>query len=222
MPGRREWVRFPSQKIYKDLLLRKFHWHDGGRANHVAALMCWVVIAHNADEDSGLARVTYDRFTEATGLGRTRTSAGLKVLRNFGIIANGDKRGHYQLVGYDKLQNWAMLPWRTLYRSDAIAFFHALSGRKVAHLDALKLYLLVAARRDTNTNTANITYDQIGELAGIPRARITDALTLLGSNHVMVVESRPSTQSDFGVHNAYRLRGVDSYRHRGTTMRESL
>jgi hypothetical protein len=222
MPSRRDWVRWPSRRVYEEKLLQRFHWRDGGKGSHVAALKCWIALAHLSDQETGNVRASFDTLSEITGMGRRQIAEGLRVLKAFEIISDGKTRGTYHMTGFDPNAGWAMLPWRSLYKWDTVAMFQNMSGRMPVHLDALKLFLLFAARRDTNTNTANITYDQIVELSGVPKSRISSAISFLAANQVLMVENRPSEKSDYGVSNGYRLRGVDAYRHRGTLGRASL
>lgn len=227
------WKPCPTRKINAGLL-RQFHWNDGGRAKHLAALMCWVVIVHEANED-GFAKVTYDYFQATTGLGRTSISDGLKVLIDFNIVERGGKLGHYLLSDFTQqkeneakqfIENqsrpWGKLPVKRLYSGQSIRMFNAMTRRQKAELDALKLFFLIVARRDRRNNSANMTYDQIGGWAGIPKGRVGAAITVLAANHVVLVSEQSSNQSDFGISNSYRLVGVDSYLHRGTALRATL
>ena len=58
----------------------------GEGANHIAALMALTIIAHTADSDSGLARITYDHFCATTLLSRAKISRGLDVLERIKVI----------------------------------------------------------------------------------------------------------------------------------------
>lgn len=215
----RDWKRLPSSWINDGGLLR-FTWSSGGRSTHLSALMCLAVIVHQADDD-GFAIITYDAFTEATGMGRTLIAKGLNCLKEFQIITRPGK-SDFQLTEYDEMQGWAKFPYRAMYRNGEITLFSNLKRRLSVELDALKLLFLIAARRDQNTNSANITYDQITELSGLRREKINAAISLLAANLVISVEARPSSKSEYGVHNAYRLQGIDPYNHRGTTARRSV
>jgi len=214
-----DWKRCPSTWI-NDGGLRSFKWTDGGRSAHLSALMCWAVIIHHANDD-GDAVVTYDTFNETTGMGRTLISKGLISLAGLNVIERVGKSG-FHLTDYDEFAGWAKFPLRGLYRTKHLTLFHNLTRRQSVELDALKLLFLIVARRDNNTNTANITYDQITKLSGIRKDRILAALSLLAANLVVMVEARPSSQSEFGIHNAYRIQGIDSHNHRGTTARKNI
>jgi hypothetical protein len=182
--------------------------------------MCLAIIVQNADDD-GFAVITYNTFVESTGMGRTLIAKGLSCLHSFNIITRPGK-SDFQLTEYDEKQGWAKFPFRAMYRNDAVTLFQNLKRRLPIELDALKLLFLIAARRDQRTNSANITYDQITALSGIRRDKIISAISLLAANFVVSVDARRSAQSDHGVHNAYRLQGIDTYNHRGTTARQSI
>ena len=219
MVRRQDWKRCPSAWINAGGL-KKFVWRDGGRSAHTSALMCLAVIIHHAD-DNGEAAVTYDAFTAATGLGRTLISRGLQALLELSVIKRA-KKSRFYLEDYDEYGGWAKFPMRSMYQDEKVTLFQNLKRRQSVEMDALKLLFLFAACRDNSTNTANITYDRINELSGVARNKIQAALSLLAANFVVSVEARPSTRSEYGVHNAYRLRGIDSYNHRGTTARNSI
>lgn len=233
MARRNSWKPCPTTQINAGLL-KRFHWSEGGRFSHLAALMCWTIIVHEADAD-GAAQVTYDKIQEATGLGRTAISKGLKVLIDFGVITRGVKRGQFHLShcprqvddeGEQLVESynnpWGKLPLKRLYSGDRVRMFYAMTRRQKAELDALKLFFLIAAKRDRKTNTAHMTYKQIADWAGIPKGRIGPAITILAANQVVLVSEQASTQNDYGISNGYRLVGVDSYLHRGTALRSSL
>ena len=220
MARRTAWVKWPSAAV-NDGALKLFHWNDGGRGEHVAAMMCWIVIAHQADQDTGLALISFDDFNAVTGMSRGRIAKGLAHLRAFGIIDAGPKRGTYQLTPFDPLKGWAMLPNAPMYRFGQVDLFNNMSARLPIHLDALKLLLLYAARRDTRSNTANISYDKIMAYTSIPRQRIAYANAYLAANHLVFVETRPSTISE-GVSHRYRLNGINPYVHPGTTLKPGV
>ena len=86
MAGASEWVRLPSNWINEGGLT-SLPWRNGGEgADHIAALMALTVIAHAADSETGMARVTYDDFCDATGLSRAKVSSGLDTLVGIKVI----------------------------------------------------------------------------------------------------------------------------------------
>jgi putative transposase len=72
------------------------------------------------------------------------------------------------------------------------------------------------ARRNTKTNLANISYDKIQEYVCIERTKIKPAISFLASLELIFVEHIPSEVHESGVTNAYRIVGIDSYKHMGT------
>ena len=94
--------------------------------------------------------------------------------------------------------------------------------RRLVELDAMKLFFLFAERRDRGPNLANISYDGIERYIGIARQRIKPATSLLAALSMVYVEQTLSSQSDYGVSNAYRIVGVESRVHMGTRGRGML
>jgi len=214
---RKEWVKLPSGWI-EDGGLRSLRWGgpEGAGANNIAALMTLIALAHHADDENGLIKLTYDQLEELTGLSRPKVSKGLDGLEALKIIDRDQGRSIYRLLGYNPKSGWAKLPCKALYSGMRIAAFHEFRLRSMAELNALKLYLLFAARRGRDTNMANISYDKITEYTGIERPRIKAAQSLLAIHNMAHVERLPSSTNDIGVSNAYRLVGLDSYNHMGT------
>jgi hypothetical protein len=216
--GNREFVRLPSNWINEGGL-KSLSWKNGGTgADHIAALMALTVIAHYADSESGVARITYDRFCQATHLSRAKVSKGLDALERINVIERepGDARSTYKLANYNAADGWAKFPFKSMYSSDTIVAFTDFQLRRVAELDALKLFFLMVARRDRQKNVANIGYEKIEEYTDIRRVRIKTAISFLASRSLVYVERLPSTVSPDGVSNAYRIVGVEAYKHMGT------
>lgn len=217
---RLQWVALPTAWI-EEGGLEAFKWKkNGGR--RTAALMVLMVVAHHADQDDGVARLTYDRIQLATGLSRATISSALKLLINRGHIERPDDGGRsaLRLSNFDRtVGGWGKLPVKGLYSSGAFAPFGHFTLRSIVELDALKIYLLFVARRNNNTNHVNIAYDRIEDYTGIKRERIRSALSLLASTGLIHIDHVKSTTSEFGMANAYRLTHVDPHRHMGTTGR---
>jgi DNA-binding transcriptional ArsR family regulator len=180
-----------------------------------------IALAHDADQETGLAQVTYDALCLALGISRPMLSAGLKLLAARGIVLRSPEIGQsgYQLADYDLFGGWAKLPSRQLYQGEVMPVFNGFTLRNANQLNALKLYLLFAARRDRNTNQAHITYDDIERLSGVDRPRIRAALSVLTSQGLVHVDRFTSQFHERGVANAYRLAHIDPYRHPGTSGR---
>jgi DNA-binding transcriptional ArsR family regulator len=220
----REWVRFPTAWIVEDNGLERLRWSGPRRSDNIAALMLLAVVAHHADDQTGIARVTYDRLAVATGLSRAKISGGLAVLEQAGLILREvDGRSSYQVSNYDPTRGWGKLPAKHLYGSDgAITAFLDFHLRRRAELDALKLYYVIVAFRDNSTNMTNISYDKVNEYAGIHRAYIKSGQSLLVSHGLIHVEYTSSGQSDTWIRNRYRLVGLSSRQHMGTTGRRLI
>ena len=215
----RPWVRLPSSWINRgDLDLLKWG-PDGKGSNNTAALMALTVIAQAADDKTGAARLTYDQLCAATGLSRAKLSKGLDVLERMEVVSrNHDGRSNYKLVNYDPLAHWAKLPAKSMYSAGRIIAFDDFRLRRRVELDALKLYFLFVARRGKDTNMANIGYDKIQAYTGIERGRIKTATSYLASLSLIYVEQVPFKEDGY-IANAYRIVGVDPYKHMGTTGR---
>lgn len=217
-----EWTALPTTWIVNSGL-RDFRWADSQGANEIAALMTLLPVAQFADQATGIAKVTYDVLQLATGRSREKISRGLdKLIERNVIEAWASGQSTYRLVGYDRTQGWGKLPARRMYASERIEAFDHFHLRRVVELDALKMYLLIVALRDRNTNFATVGYDRIVELTGIDRSRVKRAISLLVSSGLVHVERQLSDMSDYGVKNAYRLAFLDSYRHMGTSGRREL
>lgn len=217
-PRLKPWVKLPSKWI-EDGGLLDFRWGADGAAN-IAAIMTLIGIAHRADAETGVARLTYDEFEAQTGRSRATIAAGLDVLvKHSLVVREPEGRSTYQLAGYDPQRGWAKLPAAGLYNGDKIAAFHHLSLRRRIELDALKFYLLIAARRDNEENHALLTYEKFEERAGVNRERIRPAISLLAGLALVHIEHLPRPHGQPGVVSGYRLANLDSYRHMGTTGR---
>lgn len=220
---RLDWRRCPTGWVRKGRL------HDlapkhGSIADQVMALACLTKIIHEADQQTGVARVTYDAFERTIGHSRSKVARGLAVLDEHGLIERGEARSTYALDGFDPERGWGKFPWRGFHPggSEVIRAFEAMRLRQRAELDAMKLLFLLVAARDNKTNLAHVTYDAITEQTGIARQHIPAAVGLLVTHQLVYPRSAPSEQSEYGVSTSYRLRGIDARRHEGTTGRATL
>lgn len=217
----REFVKLPTEWIEQGGL-KEFQWLAGAGADSIAALMVLFAIAHHADDEAGIARLTYDAIEQATHLSRAKVSSGLAVLEHRNIIDREPAgRSTYQLVDYGRVA-WGKLPAKGLYRNGGIVALSEFSLRKQVELNALKLYFLVVARRGRDTNVANISYDKITEYAGIDRAKLRSAISFAVATGLVQVEQTSSWTNQLGVSNAYRLTHMDPYFHAGTTGRRLM
>lgn len=208
-----EWVKLPSAWIEARGLAR-LQWAVG-KSDNTAALMALTAIAHHVHPQTGIAVATYDKLCAATGLSRAKLSSGLKVLDSIGVLTRIGDRSTYALANYDTQQGWAKFPAKSMYSNGRISAFADFHLRRVAELDALKVFFLFISRRNRHTNLAHIGYEKIEEYAGVKRVRIKTAISLLAHHSLVYVEHIPK-ESEPGVSNAYRIVGVESYKHMGT------
>ena len=83
MTWAKKWVRLPSNWINHHYGLKALRWKsDGVGSDATAALMALSAIAHSTDQQSGIARITYDALCSATSLSRAKLANGLDVLEN--------------------------------------------------------------------------------------------------------------------------------------------
>ena len=209
------WVRLPTQWIEAGGL-KQYSWATTG-VEGLAALMCLWVVAHHADQETGMARLTYDDFHTATGLSRTTISGGLGILEERNVERLG--QSIYKLRDFEP-NRFGMIPAKRLYNAKGeVIFFKELSRRKAVELNAMRFYLLMVARRDRKTNHAHITYDSIQEYTGMSRDEIMKARTFLASTSMVYTEHLRSA-IDYRTSSAYRLAHLDSYHHLGTNGRD--
>ena len=208
-----EWVRLPNRWV-EEKGLRSFRWSEQGSAG-IGAMMMLVAIAHGVDQTAGLARITYDQLQTTTGLSRTTISAGLAILERAGIVMREGK-SVLALSNFEPTANYAKLPVRRLYDGDELVAFRDFTLRHRAELDAMKLYLLFASRRDRHANITNLSYEKIGDYAAVEGARIKHAVDLLVVRNLVRIDQRPSQRHELGMSHGYRLTGLDAYIHAGT------
>lgn len=219
MTGPPIFAKMPNQWIEQGGL-KKFRWKRGG-SDETAALMLLIVIVQAADPQSGWVRLTYDDFNGAAELSRAKIAAGLEILEQRKLIDRGTHgRSSIGLVGYDPEKGWAKLPVRGLYIGGTVSAFRNFKLRRKAEMDALKLYLLFASRRDRRTNMAPISYEKIEYYSGVKLAAIKPALNVLAANALVHTERFTSTRFEGGIAHAYRLTHLDPTHHLGTRGRD--
>lgn len=230
----KSWVKMPSNwlKLTKDdPPLVKMGMKGSELSNNIAALMLYITITHHAHDkksvklDVGEAKLSYSELHGLTGLSRAKISAGLGVLYKMALIENVSKGRDnlYKINNFpvDKENGWSMLPAEPLYSSDrqTIKPFQEFHLRKEVELNALKIYLLMVAHRDWKFNQTKMSYDKISDYTGIRRNKICSALSFLVGLDLLHIGSIDSEKNDFNV-NVYRIRHIDSTRHRGNLPRE--
>lgn len=211
-------IQLPNEWIEKKGL-HVFNWKVG-RARHTAALMVLMAIAHRTN-DEGIAKVTYKEFEAVLPMRRAKISEGIKVLVQLGIILHKPLgQSTFQLVDFGaEGKTWAKLPAKGLYVNGVIWGLKDFRLRRAAELHALKIYFLLASRRNTQTNETRLSYKKIEEWCGVPIGHIKTATSLLIENRLISVDSATDWEKQDPKHshpNAYRIAHVDSYRHKGT------
>src|ERR1700728_322342 len=134
-----QWVRLPSAWI-DDCGLVKLSWKSGGAgADNISALMALTAIAHAADQETGIGKLTYDDLIASTGLSRAKLSNGLSVLKKLQVIGHAPVPGQsiYQLANFGSPHHWAKMPLKSMRSLGRIAAFADLQLRKPVELDAL-------------------------------------------------------------------------------------
>lgn len=217
------WVRLPTGWI-EDKGLINLAWARGSGADNIAALMALIVIAHLADQETGAARMTWTDICDRTTLSRAKLSKGLDILAGLNVVHRGlDGRSRFQLANYTPERNWAKIPARGLYtKQGVVRSFKDFKLRSRSELDALKIFLLMASRRDRKANAAILSYEKISLYTGIHHTHIRTAISLLAGQNMIHVSSQPSALSEYGVSNKYRLTHIEPTYHDGTAGRMNV
>lgn len=215
----RTWVRLPSGWIDNGGLGQLSWEHGGVGSDNIAALMVLTAISHTADQERGVARLTYDDLCASTGLSRAKIANGLATLKRIRVIDDGPDgaRSTYYLTNFAPNHHWAKFPAKSMYTAaKRIAAYADFQLRRPVELDALKLFFLFIARRSRDTNLAKIGFEKIEQYTTIKRNRIKPAVSFLASLSLVYVEHIPSSTNAKGIANAYRIVGLDTYNHMGT------
>lgn len=219
MTPMQDWGRFPSGWIAEGQL-KRFKWNRV-RTNGIAALRVYTVLAQRLRDADGIVRATYEALTENANLSRASVSAGLRLLEAEELVVSGEAaggKGRYRFLAYDPTRGWAKLPAQKLYDGMQFRPFKTWHMRSQVELHAMRLYLLIAARRDTTYNEAFLTYEKIHEYTRMSDTQITSGLSLLNTSSMIYVVSH--SRDGHGTARGYRLVGVEPFKHRGTSARE--
>lgn len=224
-PKMQPWAKLPTAWIMNDEL-KAFRWKDQRGGHETAALMVLAIIAHHAETDTGIAKLSYIELAAKAGISKASVSAALNILEERGLITRGSEgKGTLGIANYNPTAGWTKFPARGLYSGGVVAAFQHFTLRNKNELFAMKLYFLFAAFRDNDSNYASISYDKIVERTGIARESVRAGISLLAANGLVHVDSAPAWPGGSGagtahpVHNRYRLTHLDSYRHPGTSGR---
>lgn len=233
----REFVKMPSAWITDQTKpgLSQLKWSGQDNAGKVAALMLYIAIVHNVNQEpsrefseAGFVKLSYSDFEKIVGLSRAKIACGLKILEELGVIAidKGEKTSIYQLTGFNPKKGWAKLPCRHLYHDSCIKVFNEFHLRKKNELNALKMYLLVAAFRDNDSNLTFISYERIHLYTGVPENEIRSAISLLVNLNLTQVDRALDTKKEeenwtMKSRNIYRLIGLKG-KHLGNTSSDDV
>lgn len=214
-----QWRQLPT-KCIQDGELKNLRWSQYG-ADAVAALMVMLVMAHRrpllSDGTNGSElSITYDDLGRSLSISRSKISRGIQLLIQQGWVVRGEGRSLYRFTAPDT--PWGKVPVRSLYdRHGTISAFDGWRLRNPLELDALKLYFLLVAFRDTQRNYTSMRYHLMNDYTGVQIGKIKGALNFLVVSNLIYVEREAQDPFDrTNPANLYRLRGVDPYRHAGT------
>ena len=230
----KEWVRMPTFWVRNEdeVPLAQMKWIGPKKSDQIAALLIYLILVHHANDvitsqlpECGLCKLTYSTIANLSGLSRAKIAGGLRVLERMGLISkfSAGRDNVYKIASFENVRGWGKLPASGLYSTDrnSIPAFHRFQLRSKNELSALKIYYLIVAMRDNSLGYAQVGYDKIEGYTGIPRNEIKSALSLLVNLGLIHIDSGKSSFSEFGIVNLYRLRYLEPYKHRGTTLRGS-
>ncbi|MBE8592251.1 hypothetical protein IQK56_15635 [Pseudomonas sp. MAFF 301449] len=167
----------------------------------ISALKCLLAIAVQADFKTDSAIVSYNDFETLTGLSRPMIRKGLDVLSDLKLIRVQGGYAHKYTVQPIKDTYWAKIPTELLKRN-----LKDIGNRGVVCLGALKIYILLAARRNNDYDWTAQTYEHLEQATGVRRADIRACLSMLYSARLLhadtvTLEGRDQFQ-------AYFIRGL--------------
>ena len=185
----------------------------GGSAGpSIAALKCVMAISTKIDFHTLKVKLSFSDLETLTGLSRPMVSRGLALIEAMNI-ARIDRTGYvneYELIVDEKDKGWAKLPTERVNKQ-----LPSLLNRGVVPLAALKIYLVLLALRNNDSNEVAIKHVNLREYTGIQKNQIRPALDILFSHGLIritqseyVDEKKPT--SPIRAHNIYILLGLDS------------
>jgi len=231
----KDWVKMPSRWILNKETppLSCFKWKGDNKAAHISAIMLYITINHYANSEHtrelteiGCAKLSYTELMNITDVSRAKIAEGLNILISMKLIEKIgiNKTNIYKISNYKPDGGWAKLPAKSLYDKSMnhIIAFKQFKLRSKNELNALKLFLLLIALRNDDTNYANASYNTINLYTGISKNDIRSAISLLiNINFINVDKSNSDLKPDQTI-NLYRITGIDRYKHGGTISQEKL
>ena len=155
-----------------------------------------------------VASASYNDLEEATNLSRSMISQGLTRLINLKLI---NRVGSHQQRRYELAWSeggWFKLPCQAIVSSGVILPFKNFTMRSRHELDALKIYLYLAARRPNHKPFSMASYETISESVKVTERHIRKALVTL-SLCGLLVDIRRNHEDEEKVYgpNMYYLTG---------------
>ena len=234
--GVKAWCTAPSESVTEALpLLRWTRRGERSAAGETAALMVYIALLLMSDEENEevvlprsalleilgprtvwqtrqVAHASYDALQKATGLSRTSISAGIVRLTELQLIEvlGSHQKRRYVIVAKGNTARWFKVPCMPIVRNQEIFPFANFTLRSRHELNALKLYLYLAARRPNNLQFTAVTYEKIFERTGISERDIRKASSFLVTSGLMrgVDREVDSARKVYGA-NHYYLTGSD-------------
>lgn len=215
-PERDEWSAESFLNVGPTPGLKEFTQRN--RGNSIAALKLYIALLVKTNNKStapeyGESTLSITEIQKSTGLSREKIVSASRMLETYDLIEAKRKNGAkntYRIVGYERT------PWGKLPKSMFLLMFDdgdtlkQISTRSKVGLNALKLYLFLAASVDQKTGYANRTYDTITKNTGIIRNEIKRGLSLLINLKLIVIEhEKPEGISNpYNFPNHYYIRGI--------------
>lgn len=174
-----------------------------------AALQLYIVLLSETNNDEaspsyGTVQISINDIENLTAMSRSAIVSGSERLESLGLVNVVRKKGVsniYQIIGYDRTP-WGKLPAER-FKADYVngRTLRHISLRGKANLNALRLYLFIAASRDKKTGGACRTYHTITKQTGIRRNDIVAARSMLINLQLITIKhEEPSIKGE-----AYKL-----------------
>jgi hypothetical protein len=228
-----EWTKIPSGRFLDvaNSPLIGMKWSGAAKSDNIAALMLLIVLSHHANDKNSLAnglwgdtQMSYDKLAELLGISRTKISNGIRVLESLALIkvSTNTRPNIFTIVGLADGERWGKLPAKGLYDKSLskIKVFESFKLRSKVELNALKIYLVIVAFRDSQIGYTKLGYEKITQYADVQRNDIKPALSYLIANDFLQVDSESTDLNQFSTANVYWLRHIEPHKHKGTIGRK--
>lgn len=201
------WAKMPTDWVRFDDGLTSFRSDE--LATSVAALKIYLMLCLQANrtptpllKEAGMVHVSYADIMEWANLSRAVVAGGIDKLRSEALIEYEEVRGKnlYRVASYDVHKGWAKVP-TALVSSGVIK---RISARSKVGLNALKLYVLFLAQRNSVSSYASIGYDKIMSYTNIRRNDILPAVSVLTEARLVTCDRELRGDGEFS-HSQYFL-----------------